>query len=210
MKQRRLKKSVIPFVYVSTIVLVLGCAYMIESLVNQEGFKDEDKYGYVSETIFDNAEPVVNDDVVITRPYTDPDITVVKDYYDYKADSTKQENSLILYESTYLQNSGISFGGKENFDVTAILDGTVSSVEDDELLGKIIEVKHENNLISVYQSLSSVNVKQGDTVKQGQVLGKSGTSNVEKDLGNHLHFELIDNGQTVNPNDYFDKKVEEK
>lgn len=210
MKQRRLKKSVIPFVYVSAIVLVLGCAYMIESLVNQEGFKDEDKYGYVSETIFDNAEPVVNDDVVITRPYTDPDITVVKDYYDYKADSTKQENSLILYESTYLQNSGISFGGKENFDVTAILDGTVSSVEDDELLGKIIEVKHENNLISVYQSLSSVNVKQGDTVKQGQVLGKSGTSNVEKDLGNHLHFELIDNGQTVNPNDYFDKKVEEK
>ncbi len=209
-KQRRLKKSVIPFVYVSAIVLVLGCAYMIESLVNQEGFKDEDKYGYVSETIFDNAEPVVNDDVVITRPYTDPDITVVKDYYDYKADSTKQENSLILYESTYLQNSGISFGGKENFDVTAILDGTVSSVEDDELLGKIIEVKHENNLISVYQSLSSVNVKQGDTVKQGQVLGKSGTSNVEKDLGNHLHFELIDNGQTVNPNDYFDKKVEEK
>lgn len=210
MKQRRLKKSVIPFVYVSAIVLVLGCAYMIESLVNQEGFKDEDKYGYVSETIFDNAEPVVNDDVVITRPYTDPDITVVKDYYDYKADSTKQENSLILYESTYLQNSGISFGGKENFDVTAILDGTVSSVEDDELLGKIIEVKHENNLISVYQSLSSANVKQGDTVKQGQVLGKSGTSNVEKDLGNHLHFELIDNGQTVNPNDYFDKKVEEK
>ena len=210
MKQRRLKKSVIPFVYVSAIVLVLGCAYMIESLVNQEGFKDEDKYGYVSETIFDNAEPVVNDDVVITRPYTDPDITVVKDYYDYKADSTKQENSLILYESTYLQNSGISFGGKENFDVTAILDGTVSSVEDDELLGKIIEVKHENNLISVYQSLSSVNVKQGDTVKQGQVLRKSGTSNVEKDLGNHLHFELIDNGQTVNPNDYFDKKVEEK
>ena len=209
-KQRRLKKSVIPFVYVSAIVLVLGCAYMIESLVNQEGFKDEDKYGYVSETIFDNAEPVVNDDVIITRPYTDPDITVVKDYYDYKADSTKQENSLILYESTYLQNSGISFGGKENFDVTAILDGTVSSVEDDELLGKIIEVKHENNLISVYQSLSSVNVKQGDTVKQGQVLGKSGTSNVEKDLGNHLHFELIDNGQTVNPNDYFDKKVEEK
>ena len=210
MKQRRLKKSVIPFVYVGAIVLVLGCAYMIESLVHQEGFKDEDKYGYVSETIFDNAEPVVNEDVIITRPYTDPDITVVKDYYDYKADSAKQENSLILYESTYLQNSGISYGGKDNFDVTAILDGTVSSVKEDDLLGKIIEVKHENNLISVYQSLSSTNVKQGDTVKQGQVLGKSGTSNVEKDLGNHLHFELIDNGQTVNPNDYFDKKVEEK
>ncbi len=210
MKQRRLKKSVIPFVYVGAIVLVLGCAYMIESLVQQEGFKDEDKYGYVSETIFDNTEPVVNDDMIITRPYTDPDITVVKDYYDYKADSTKQENSLILYESTYLQNSGISYGGKDNFDVTAILDGTVSSVEEDELLGKIIEVKHENNLISVYQSLSSTAVKQGDTVKQGQVLGKSGTSNVEKDLGNHLHFELIDNGQTVNPNDYFDKKLEEK
>ena len=90
------------------------------------------------------------------------------------------------------------------------LDVSKAYVEDDELLGKIIEVKHENNLISVYQSLSSTDVKQGDTVKQGQILGKSGTSNVEKDLGNHLHFELIDNGQTVNPNDYFDKKLEEK
>ena len=112
-----------------------------------------------------------------------------------------------MEENTYLQNSGVSFGGKENFDVTAILDGTVSSVDEDELLGKIVEVKHDNNLISVYQSLSTVDVKKGDTVKQGQVLGKSGTSNVEKDLGDHLHFELIDNGQTVNPNEYFDQKV---
>ena len=206
-KQRKLKKSVIPFVYAGAIVLVLGCAYMIEFLIQQEGFQEDDKYGYVSETIFEDVEPVINSDVIITRPYTDPDVTVVKDYYDYKADSAKQESSLILYENTYLQNSGVSFGGKENFDVTAILDGTVSSVDEDELLGKIVEVKHDNNLISVYQSLSTVDVKKGDTVKQGQVLGKSGTSNVEKDLGDHLHFELIDNGQTVNPNEYFDQKV---
>ncbi len=209
MRQRRLKKSVIPFIYMSAIVLVLGCAYMIESLINQENFQDDDHYGYVSETIFENSEPVVNTDIVITRPYTDPEITVLKDYYDYKADSTKQENSLILYESTYLQNSGISYGGKDNFDVTSILDGTVNDVKEDKLLGKIVEIKHDNHLTSVYQSLSDVSVKKGDTVKQGQQIGKSGTSNVEKELGNHLHFELIDNGQTVNPNDYFDKKIEE-
>lgn len=210
MKQRRLKKSVIPFMYVGVIALVLGCAYLIEGFVNQEGFKDDDHYGYVSKTIFDNTEPVVNTDVVVMRPYTDPEIKVLKDYYDYKADTSKQENSLIYYESTYLQNSGISFGGKDNFDVTAILDGTVTSVKEDKILGNIVEIKHDKNLISIYQSLSAVNVKNGDVMKQGQVIGKSGTSNVEKDLGNHLHFELIDNGQTVNPNDYFDKKITEE
>lgn len=210
MKQRRLKKSVIPFMYVGVIALVLGCAYLIEGLVSQEGFKDEDHYGYVSKTIFDDTVPVVNTDVIVMRPYTDPEIKVLKDYYDYKADTSKQENSLIFYESTYLQNSGISFGGKDNFDVTSILDGTVTSVKEDKLLGRIVEIKHENNMISVYQSLGAVNVKNGDVVKQGQVIGKSGTSNVEKELGQHLHFEFIDNGQIVNPNDYFDKKLVEE
>lgn len=196
--------------YVGVIALVLGCAYLIEGLVSQEGFQDEDHYGYVSKTIFDDTVPVVNTDVIIMRPYTDPEIKVLKDYYDYKADTSKQENSLIFYESTYLQNSGISFGGKDNFDVTSILDGTVTSVKEDKLLGNIVEIKHENNMISVYQSLGTLNVKNGDVVKQGQVIGKSGTSNVEKELGQHLHFELIDNGQTVNPNDYFDKKITEE
>lgn len=77
------------------------------------------------------------------------------------------------------------------------------------MLGKIIEITHENNLISVYQSLSDVLVQEGDNVLQGQVIGKSGESNISTELGNHLHFELIHNSKNVNPLKYYDKKLEE-
>ena len=64
-----------------------------------------------------------------------------------------------------MQNSGVSYGGKESFDVVAILDGTVTNVAEDKLLGNVIEIKHDNDMISSYQSLSAVNVKKGDVVK---------------------------------------------
>ena len=64
-------------------------------------------------------------------------------------------------------------------------------------------------MISVYQSLSDVIVKKDDKVIQGQIIAKSGNSNINKDLGNHLHFELYYKGAIVNPEEYFDKSVDE-
>ena len=49
--------------------------------------------------------------------------------------------------------------------------------------------------------------KQGDTVKQGSKIGKSGNSKINKDLVNHLHFELYVKGQVVNPEDCYNKKI---
>lgn len=108
-----------------------------------------------------------------------------------------------------MQNSGIDLSSGNVFDVVSILDGEVISVKEDELLGKIVEIRHENELISVYQSLSEINVKENDKVLANQVIGKSGESNVNKDLGNHLHFELYHHGKVVNPINYFDKNVDE-
>lgn len=107
----------------------------------------------------------------------------------------------------YLPNSGVDYKSDEVFDVTSILDGTVTKVTEKDLLGKIVEITHKNNLVSVYESLSEVNVSLNDQVTQGQVIGKSGNSNISTDLGNHLHFELIYNGSNVNPENYYDKKI---
>ena len=46
-------------------------------------------------------------------------------------------------------------------------------------------------------------------ISQGDVIGKSSTSNLDKDLGSHLYFELIVNGKTVDPENYFDKSLSE-
>ena len=77
--------------------------------------------------------PVINTDVVISRPYSNGSVSVVKDYYDYKGDSSSQENSIVYYGNTYMQNSGVDYGMSEAFEVVSILDGTVMEVLDDEI-----------------------------------------------------------------------------
>ncbi len=209
MKKYKLKKPAVIGLYGLAIVTFLGTLFVVEKSYFEENTSDPD-YDYVSQTIFDKDIPVVNTTTTIIRPYTDKSVKIVKDFYDYKADEEKQKNSIIYYEATYLQNSGVSYGGIEGtFDVVSILDGKVTEVKEDNTLGKIVEVRHSNDTVSVYQSLSEVNVKKDDEIKQGTIIGKSGSSNISKDLNNHLHFELIIKGQIVNPENYYDKKVDE-
>ena len=208
MTERRLKKSVVYGIYSLGVIAVVGTIYLIESSL-ATGRLAHDEFTYVSKTIFDESIPVIADDVKIARPYSDSEIKLVKSYYDYQADEETQKNAIIFHENTYMQSSGVAYGGKENFEVKSVLDGTVVDVKEDSLLGKIVEIKHSNDVISVYQSLSEVTVSKNDVVKQGDIIGKSGVSNISTELGNHLYFELIIKGTTVNPEEYFDKLVKE-
>lgn len=208
MTERRLKRSVIYAVYVLGIISLIGTIYLIEGAISNNNFKNEDEFEYVSKTIFDTTVPVVSEIIELTRPYKDSDITILRSYYDYKADAPSQEKSLIYYEGTYLQSSGVSYGRNDVFEVVSIKDGTVTEVKEDELLGKIIQIRHNDDTVSIYQSLGDVVVEKDEIVTRGQTIAKSGTSNVEKDLGNHVHFELIVSGNTVNPEEYFSKNIQ--
>lgn len=210
MKKRVLRKWVVYGVYALTFLSVFSSIYFIEkSLAPENTFNNDKDYIYVSKTIFDDEVPVVATTTQIIRPYKATDIEIAKNYYDYKADADSQQKALLYYENTYLQNSGIEYKGSNNFDVVSILDGTVISIKTDNILGNVVEIRHDNDMISVYQSLSDVNVTENQDVKQGDIIGKSGTNNISKDLGDHLHFELIINGQNVNPEEYYNKNINE-
>lgn len=206
MKKRRLKNWVVYSLFVIAFIFVFGSIFLLETSTN---VKLDDDISYVSKTIFDKEKPVVATDNLIMRPYIDGNVKILKDYYDYTAESNKQVNAILYYENTYLQNSGVVYGGVEEFDVVSVLEGTVISVKEDNVLGNIIEIKHKDNLISIYQSVKDVTVKENDQINKGQIIAKGGLSNIEKDLGNHLHFELIINGELVNPENYYDKNVSE-
>lgn len=210
MENRRLKKSVIYGLYAFGFIFLLGIIYAIESIVLTSRYQQGEDIDYVNKTVFDDEIPVVNtkEDVLI-RPYANSEIRVVKSFYDYKADANSQQQSLIYYENTYLPNSGVSYGGVDTFEVLAVYDGTVTSVTQDNLLGTIVQITHENNIISIYQSLGDVTVEKNQVVKQGDVIGKSGVCNIETDLNNHLHFELVIDGMVVNPEEYYNKKISE-
>lgn len=215
MKKRKLKPFVVPVMYIASIGMLLGSVYFIERLITSNVFQGdqvESVQDVINEEDFDNSSndvPVVNTEPTISRPYINAGVKIVKNYYDYQSDNASQEGAIVYYGNTYMQNSGVDYGMDTEFEVVSILDGTVMEVEDDEIMGKTIKIKHSNDLISVYQSMGSIDVKANDTVTQGTILGKSGEANVSADLGKHLHFELYYKGSVVNPENYYDKLLGE-
>ena len=199
-------------IYGVCVIAFLFCMYFAGKLSNNFLFKDKNVTNYVDGEIvseYDNDIPVVSTSSIIVRPYLDSNVSIYKTFYDYQDEISNQENSIILYEGTYMQNSGVDYTSDNSFDVISILDGTVINVYENEILGTSIEIRHNNDLISVYQSLSDVTVKEGDNVIQGQILAKSGLSNINRELNNHLHFELYYKGTIVNPEEYYNKSVDE-
>lgn len=207
MKRRKLKPYVLPTIMTLAIVSVMFGTAMLRSNLQKDTSEDE-LTSYVTSTVLEEEQPVIKESTMMTNPYTDTTVSIGKNYYDYKADAETQEKSIVYHDNTYMQNSGTDFVGEKVFDVVAVLDGSVTDVKEDETLGKVVEIKHENGYISIYQSLSEVSVKKGDMVTQGQVIGKSGTNELDKDMGNHLHFELYVNGTVVNPTLYLNKELQ--
>lgn len=205
-KKLRLKRFVLPMIYVILVFVFVMSTYAVFSARNDI---PEEEINYVSNIIWSNDTPVVSTDKVLRKPYSNEKVTIGRYYYNYKDESKNQQNAIIFYEGSYMQNTGVDYILDEKFEVLSVFDGTITKVENNEMVGKSVEVKHSNNIISVYQGLSEVNVKEGDTVTQGTKIGTSGTSKVNNNLGNHLHFELYVNGQVVNPEDCFNKKLNE-
>lgn len=207
-KKLRLKRYVIPCLYVVLFATVMTGAFLITKSMKKSEPATPD-YNYVSNIVTSDVVPTISEAKKLIKPYTDEKVTVGKSFYDYKAEASNQERSITYYDGSYIQNSGIDYVLDQTFDVVAVLDGTVTNVKQDDILGTIVEIKHDNNYVTTYQSLSDVTVKKDDIVTQGQVIGKSGTNKLDKDMGNHLHFELYTNGQVVDPNLYIDKEIKE-
>ena len=209
MKKRKLK----PFVKGSIVgTLLLVCALGVGLLLNNQTAsvsKVDSNFIYVNDYIFDSYYPVVNQDEKIIRPYSVDGVSISKNFYDVEATEEEQKNSIIYHEGIYMQNSGIDYKADEQFDVVASLSGTVTNVTDDTLLGKTIEIRNSTELILLYQSLGEVAVKNGDTVTQGQIIGKSGSFTLNSEVKNGLHFEMYKNGSVINPEKFYDKSVKD-
>ncbi len=72
--------------------------------------------------------------------------------------------------------------------------------------GNWVEIDHGDNIVSIYghMSINTIQVKVGDTVKQGQILGRMGSTGTSS--GCHLHFEMRINNSRVDPLQYVDKE----
>ena len=92
---------------------------------------------------------------------------------------------------------GNDYGVPEGTEVHVCADGKVVMAENRISTGWSIVVEHLPGLYSLYYHLSKMDVKEGDIVKQGDLIGKSGSTGLA--TGPHLHWEMRLNGSAVRP-----------
>ena len=207
MSKRKLRWFVLPTVYTLTIfVIMLGIGFLIKGYN-----KNYSNYLFATKTMKDNALPVVTTDGQsgIIKPYLDESVVISKSYYDIKDDEQTQQNSLIYYENTYMENTGVLYISENEFDIISVLDGTVKDVRIDELLGNVVEIVHSNDLVTVYYSLKDIEVKKDQKVVKGQTIGKSGSNKLENEKDNCLLFEVYYKGNLINPEEFYNMSLEE-
>ena len=96
---------------------------------------------------------------------------------------------------------GIDIAATPNESVLATLDGTVILATYTADTGYVIQVQHNQNLVTVYKHCGSLLKKVGDTVKAGEAIALVGNTG-EKTTGPHLHFEIWNKGRALDPSKY--------
>lgn len=98
-------------------------------------------------------------------------------------------------------HSGIDMCGQYGDNIYAYKIGTVVKVQHSNVsYGNMVLIKHKDGTQSRYAHMSTISVANGQNVSCGQIIGHMGSTG--NSTGNHLHFEIIINGKTVNPYNY--------
>ena len=209
MKTKRLRKFVLPTVY----VMVIGVLFVSISILGNVLQSQMEYDNMAVSALKDNVTPVIKKDDTpvskIEKPFVSTNVAISKSFYDMTDDAKKQEDSLVYYQNTYLQNSGVLYESTDPFDIKASYDGKVTNVSQDDILGNYIEITHNENLKTVYYSLSEVTVKKDDVVLSGDVIGRSGTNKLNNDLINSLLFEVYHNGVAIDPEDFYNMNIDD-
>lgn len=208
------KKWAFPAIYIGSAAIILAIVMwyqgnatnqMIDKAQFLNGISQTDKttteQPAVTETN-EEAVPVSN----TTQPLNWPIAQGVKyelgmSFFDDQESKENQAAALVKYDESFIPHTGIDIKSTDGkaFDVTAALSGKVVKVENDPLVGNLVEIEHADKMVTVYQSLEKVAVKVGDEVTKDQKIGTAGRNVFEKDAGAHLHFEVRVDNEPVNP-----------
>lgn len=98
-------------------------------------------------------------------------------------------------------HSGIDVAANKGTNIYAAIGGEVITATTDNAYGKYIMIQTDD-VVTLYAHCSELKVKKGQKVKQGEVIGKVGSTGWA--TGPHLHFEIRLDGRLVNPADVLD------
>jgi len=111
---------------------------------------------------------------------------------------------IVSSEYGYRWNSfhkGIDFAAKEGAGIFAAANGVIEYADVLSTYGLMVKIDHGNGFETIYAHCSKLLVKPGEYVQRGDKIAEVG--NTGDSTGDHLHFEIIVNGERVNPKNYF-------
>ncbi|MBP1965140.1 M23 family metallopeptidase [Paenibacillus aceris] len=129
--------------------------------------------------------------LAITPTLFPTNIKVVTSTFGYRTDPFTHRPSF---------HSGIDFGARENDAVYATADGKVVSTGKDIYHGNNIVIEHSKGLRTWYMHLNKILVNNGDNVVKGSTIGLVGSTG--RSTGAHLHYEVLKNGESIDPKPY--------
>ena len=206
-KRLRLRGYVIPTLCILLIGAIAYSGYMVWNIV-EESTPQEIKPNYINKATDEKVYPTISVQDVVIKPFDSDAIEKEIPFYNMNDSDTNQQMALIYYENIYMQNTGIMYTSENEFNVIAPIEGTVKNIREDEVMGKIVEIEHNSNLITIYQSVDNINVSVGQKLIQGEVIGTSGKNKII-DNKYCLHFEVYRNGQLIDPESFYNLSLDE-
>lgn len=194
-----------PAVYGAIALIMVGFILFYNFLV-----KPNEQAGDVLEPVtYDEVQPKPSEiaaNETLKYPFDEQLVEtakVLQDYYDLGAEASQRENALLVFNQTFSTSTGISIGvNGEPFQVLAAMTGEVTAIQVDAFTGNMVELTHANGLVTRYQSVADFVVEKGDVVMQGDPIGTTIANEWNPTAGVHLHFEVLKDGQPVNPRSY--------
>jgi len=218
------KKWTYPAIYMLAAALILALIWQLQDPNEYQITQDE--LGLEEVQLNLTSRPPLPDDVladklgeaILVGTITEQMLWPVKDrsnveiymgFFDETASEEELQDAIVTFQGELWPHTGIdimAIDGKV-FDVVATLTGEVIRAEKDPIIGYVVELQHENGLVSSYSSLSNLKVAKGDKVFQGSVLGLASRNLFEQDHGVHLHYEVRLNGEVIRPDILFEQDL---
>lgn len=191
-----------PSIYAAVAVVLIGLIFSYNALIGDEKESEVVQNDPASEDPSAVIETNARTET-LKYPFNEEaldNVEVLQDFYDVTADAETREKALLVFNQTFSTSSGVSLSvNNEPFEVLAAMSGEVTEVKLDEFTGNEIVLTHPNGMETRYSSVTDILVKQGDTVNQGQPLATTIENEWNPTAGIHLHFEVLQDGEHVNP-----------
>jgi murein DD-endopeptidase MepM/ murein hydrolase activator NlpD len=104
------------------------------------------------------------------------------------------------FTSSPAMHTGLDLHGETGDPVRATADGKVTTAGWSGGYGRVVDIDHGNGLSTRYGHLSSIDVRVGQSIRTGQIIGKIGSTG--RSTGPHLHYETRVRGEAVDPNKF--------